>query len=83
MPSMRECDGGPVNPVTILSVLDRKTRLTLRRAGERAVESIASRDWYIREASRNGATLREIAEAVGLSHVGVKKIIDREVTDVE
>jgi lambda repressor-like predicted transcriptional regulator len=35
------------------------------------------RDKLIREMHTDGWSLREIAEAAGLSHGGVKKIIDR------
>lgn len=38
------------------------------------------RDNWIRHAYELGYSLREIADAAGLSHMGVKKIIDREVS---
>lgn len=40
--------------------------------------STAERNKAICDARREGATLREIAEVVGLTHVGVRKIINNE-----
>lgn len=49
----------------------------LRRASTRAQFWLRERDQLIREAHAAGASLREIAALVDLSHVGVKKIIER------
>lgn len=49
----------------------------LARAVERDTQARRERDELIVRAHIAGATLREIAEVVGLTHVGVKKIIDR------
>ncbi len=49
----------------------------LRRAGQRVAQVIEERDRAIREAVAEGAGLREVARAVGLSHAGVKKIVER------
>lgn len=38
---------------------------------------VAKRDRLIREARDDGETLRAIAEAAGLTHTGVKKILER------
>jgi lambda repressor-like predicted transcriptional regulator len=38
----------------------------------------AKRDALIRDAHRRGMSLRAIADAVQLSHSGVKRIVDRE-----
>lgn len=39
--------------------------------------AIAHRDWAIVQAHDEGMSLRAIADAVGLSHMGVKRIIER------
>lgn len=44
---------------------------------ERARVAVASRDKAIRALLEEGATLRHVAEVVGLSHVAVAKIRDR------
>lgn len=62
-----------VPPVAI----DRGTARKLARAGGTARAAIADRDRVIIQAAANGATLREIADAVGLSPSGVKKVLDR------
>ena len=38
--------------------------------------AVSHRDWAIRQARRDGMTLRQIAKAVGMSAAGVKRIID-------
>ena len=57
--------------------LDPQMAKRLARAVEQDVEARRKRDEMIVRAAISGATLREIAEVVGLTHVGVKKIIDR------
>lgn len=47
------------------------------RAAPRVQEALDGRDNAIRRAYKAGHSLREIAYAAGLSHGGVKKIIDR------
>ncbi len=42
-----------------------------------AERAIASRDAAIREAHRAGASLRDIADAAGVSHMTVKRIVER------
>ncbi len=49
----------------------------LRRAGTRVIEATALRNELVRQAHARGDGLREIARAVGLSHQGVKKIVER------
>jgi len=49
-----------------------------RRAAERSDTAEESRNNAIRFASREGASLREIADATGLGHMTVKRIIDRQ-----
>lgn len=49
----------------------------LEKIAKRAAAVNRERDKEIASAFLSGASLREIADAVGLSHTGVKKIIDR------
>lgn len=49
----------------------------LRNAAAKANYWLGVRDGLIREAVAEGGSLREVAEAVGLSHPGVKKIAER------
>lgn len=49
----------------------------LRAVAERAGRLVAERDRLIRSAVRSGASLREVARLVGMSHSGVKRVIDR------
>lgn len=58
-------------------VLDRRTARELSRAATKSRAATAERDALIVAAAEAGASLREIADAVGLSFSGVKKIIDR------
>lgn len=50
----------------------------LGRSAHKLDRALAERDRLIREAAAQGGGLREIARAVGLSHAGVKKIVERE-----
>lgn len=56
-----------------LVTLDPAMAKRLAKAGE----AVRKRDELIVEASNAGASLREIGRAVGLTHVAVKKIIDK------
>lgn len=49
----------------------------VRYAAENADVATSKRDAAIREAHRFGASLRELAEASGVSHMTVKRIIER------
>ena len=49
----------------------------LRTAGKKSRDWTARRDELIRLAHLEGAGVREIARAVGMSHPGVKRIIER------
>lgn len=49
---------------------------TARQAEQKKAEWTERRDKAIHIARIEGASLREIATATGLSHVGVKKILD-------
>ena len=50
---------------------------TLRRYGAKQREWTDKRDAAIVEAHRDGLSLRAIADAVGMSHMGVKRIVER------
>lgn len=49
----------------------------VRHGAQNAGRAIRSRDAAIREAHRAGASLRDIAEVAGVSHMTVKRIIER------
>lgn len=55
----------------------RIAKTTTRQAEIKRAEWIARRNKAIKIAHDEGASLREIAEATELSHVGVKKILDQ------
>lgn len=57
--------------------LDPEMAKRLRAAATKARDHTRQRDELIRQAAAAGASLRDIAEHVGLSHTGVKKIVDR------
>ena len=48
----------------------------VRYAADHADVATSKRDAAIREAHRAGCSLREIADACGISHMSVKRIID-------
>lgn len=49
----------------------------VRHGAQNADRAAASRDAAIREAHRAGASLRDIAEVAGVSHMTVKRIVER------
>lgn len=49
----------------------------VRYAAENAAVATTKRDAAIREAHRAGASLREIAAESGISHMSVKRIVER------
>lgn len=49
----------------------------VRYAAENADGASSKRDAAIREAHRAGSSLREIAEVSGISHMTVKRIVER------
>ena len=49
----------------------------VRYSTENADVALSKRDAAIREAHRAGLSLREIADASGISHMTVKRIIER------
>ena len=54
----------------------RIAKTTAEQAAKKKAEWTARRDKAIGLARREGASLREIGEATGLTHAGVKKILD-------
>lgn len=50
---------------------------TLRRYGANARKATELRNGSIRDAHTDGMSLRVIAEAVGLSHMGVQRIVQQ------
>lgn len=66
-------------PVTTNTKTRHENYLKLvRYASENAHVASTKRDAAIREAHRAGASLRDLAEASGVSHMTVKRIIERE-----
>jgi transposase-like protein len=67
-----------IAPANLSSVvLDGEMARRLTTAGKKTDEWRDRRDELIREAARNGGTLREIAAAVGMSNPGVLRVIRR------
>jgi Mor family transcriptional regulator len=67
------------NLVTVPPVaLDKHTAKQLRKAADDVAEATQRRNHWILEAHGYGASLREIAEHAGISHVAVLKIIRRD-----
>ena len=57
--------------------MDDELRRKLRKAAQLQSKWREERDNLIRDASQAGATLRDIAAVVGLSHVSVMKIVNK------
>jgi DNA-binding NarL/FixJ family response regulator len=62
---------------TIPAMLDRALARRLRRTADQIATATADRERLIVEAHRAGASLREIAEHAGITHVAVMKLIRR------
>lgn len=62
---------------TIPEVLPPDKAKALRRLGERIATDTTERNALIVEAHRAGASTREIGDAVGLTNVGVWRIIKK------
>ena len=58
--------------------IDPKTRTILARRGEDQRRSTRIRDAAIVQAVNDGASLREVGDAVGMSHMGVRRIVKNE-----
>lgn len=54
-----------------------ETEKALRQAARKLAEWNAERDRLVRQAIAEGGSLRVVADAAGLSHPGVKKIVER------
>lgn len=65
------------NSVTVPEMIGPTMKRRLQTAGQRAIDAVEARNVAIEEAHAAGATLREIGDAVGLTHVAVMKIINR------
>lgn len=59
---------------TLPPVIEDEKRKDLRQAGKQVKVWTAKRDELIRSAVAEGGSLREVGEAVGLSHTAVKFI---------
>ena len=57
--------------------LDDKTRNALAKRGAGVRRSVDRRNEAIRQAVADGASLREVADAVGLSHSAVARIVKK------
>jgi hypothetical protein len=68
-PSVDDMDGSLPAPARV------------RRAARQIVDATGRRDQAMRDMRAEGATLREIAEAAGLTHTGVRKILARDGDD--
>ena len=68
-------------PVTLNDWNERMTAeqhtQTLKRCGDKQREWTGKRDDAIRDAHDDGMSLRSIAEAVGMSHMGVQRIVQQ------
>lgn len=64
--------------VTVPTVpLDPAAARRLAALGKKAKDATAERDAYVVEQYKAGGGMREIARAVGLSHPGVRRILER------
>lgn len=64
----------PVTTTTVPLMLTPETKRALTKAGRNAKKAIEERDELVRQAVAEGGSLREVGEAVGLSHQAVKFI---------
>ena len=55
-----------------------QTRKALQQDGRDAKQAVARRDARIVKAVQRGGSLREVADAVGLSHTAVANIVNRQ-----
>ena len=55
-----------------------QTRKSLEQHGAEAKRAVTRRDARIVVAVENGGSLREVADAVGLSHTAVANIVNRQ-----
>lgn len=64
-----------VHSVTVPAMIDKHTASQLRKAARQIEEATKTRDYWIGEAYGFGASLREVAEHAGITHVAVLKIV--------
>jgi DNA-directed RNA polymerase specialized sigma24 family protein len=69
--------GTDTEATTTVTIVDPATARRLRAIAAKLDALDKERAALILRAHRKGASLREIGEAAGLSHVGVKKLIER------
>ena len=69
--------GWSTDRLTLRSVTDWYGQQLVRYAAENAHVATSKRDAAIREAHVAGASLRELADASGISHMTVKRIVER------
>lgn len=62
---------------TVPAVLEEGMRRLLAKAGRKQTDATAERDRLIREAIAAGGSLREVADAVGMSHMAVRYIVKK------
>lgn len=72
----QKASGTPTNVGVV--ALEKYLASRLVRSAKQEQFWLRERDGLIREAHAAGASLREIAQLVGLSHTGVKKIVERQ-----
>ena len=70
-------------PVALSEAMASETLTALRRARARVERARADRDRLVVQAHAEGASLRTIGDAAGLSHVGVAKLLARLAEDVD
>ena len=66
-------NSGPAE-TTLPRVIEPDMKRALNRAGRKVRVAVAERDELIREAVAAGGSLREVGQAVGLTHTAVKFI---------
>lgn len=59
-------------------MLDPTRARAIKKAADQATAATQERNRQIVAAHQEGASLREIAKHAGITHVGVKKIIERD-----
>lgn len=69
--------GTITEPTTTVTTMDPATARRLRAIANRLNELDAERAQLILQAHAEGASLREIGEVAGMSHVGIKKLLTR------
>lgn len=72
-----------MSPTLADVALDDRLARELRNAGKKADQWRDRRDELIRQAHADGASLREIADAVGMSNPGVLRVVRRALPHLE